>query len=45
MEVFITGLEKGDILIQVTMYKLFACFIAYISTSLSENYYEHSCAE
>jgi hypothetical protein len=27
----------GDLLIQVTIYKLFACFIAYISTSLSEN--------
>ena len=27
MEVFITGLEKGNLLIQVTMYKLFACFL------------------
>ena len=30
MEVFITGLEKGNLLIQVTMYKLFACFLLLI---------------
>ena len=30
MEVFITGLEKGNLLIQVTMYKQFACFLLLI---------------
>jgi len=37
MDIFITGLEKGDLLIQVTIYKLFTCFIAYISACLSKN--------